>query len=185
MGHCNIIQIACVAPSYYLKWCGLTVSWMHRNRNKFHGNLNQKTHIFYQKISLKIMHPIPWPWIFQGQNLKQLWVWCAMKRKQINWILGWHCGLGLWPYPWSWPWIFEVKVWNILISGMGVPITMAWKGRESTIHDHDCDICLTMVEWVLMYWIVNRVTWKCWYAVATFSCSIFSIMFIFDRCHHR
>ena len=32
--------------------------------------------------------------------------------------------------------------------GMGGVIDMDWKGCESIIHDHDCDLWVTMVGWV-------------------------------------
>ena len=72
--------------------------------------------------------------------------WC--ETKQINWILGWLYGLALWPHPWPWPCSFKVNIWNSLIWGMGGLIDMEWKGCESIIHDHDCDLWVTMVGWV-------------------------------------
>ena len=44
-----------------------------------------------------------------------------------------------WPHPWPWHWSFKVRDWNSLISRMGPPIDMEWKGCESSIHDHDID----------------------------------------------
>ena len=35
-----------------------------------------------------------------------------------------------------------------IISGMGWPVDMERKGCESSIHDDDIDICVTMVGWV-------------------------------------
>ena len=49
--------------------------------------------------------------------------------------------LALWPHPWHWPWSFKVRVWNSFISGMGQPIDNERKGCESSIHDHDIDLC--------------------------------------------
>ena len=43
--------------------------------------------------------------------------------------------------PWPWPWSFKVRVWNSFISGMGQPIDNERKGCESSIHDHDIDLC--------------------------------------------
>ena len=100
------------------------------------------------------LHSWPWPWIFQGHILKLLYLmncwfhWCEMKRKRINRILGRLYYLALWPHPWPWPWNFKVRVSNSLISGMGWLIEMEWKGFESSIHDHDIDLCVTMVRWV-------------------------------------
>ena len=103
----------------------------------------------------------PWPWIFQGQIftliiylnpeylilwmcLKNCWSdWYEMKRKQFNWILCQLYGLAFWPHPWPWPWIFKVKLWNILILGMGGLIDMEWYGLESIIYD--LDLLVTMV----------------------------------------
>ena len=53
-----------------------------------------------------------------------------------------------WPHPWPWPCGFKVKVWNSLIQGMGGMIEMERKGCELIIHDHDCDLRVTMVGWV-------------------------------------
>ena len=61
------------------------------------------------------------------------------------WPTLWRC---LWPHPWPWPSSFKVKVWNSLISGTGWQFDMEWKGCESSIHDHDIDLCVTMVGWV-------------------------------------
>ena len=43
----------------------------------------------------------------------------------------------------KWPWSFRVEVWNSLIPGIGVR-----KRFESSIHDHDIDLCVTMVVWM-------------------------------------
>ena len=45
-------------------------------------------------------------------------------------------------------WSFKVSVWNTLISGMEWLIDMEWKGCESSMHGHDIDLYVTMVEWV-------------------------------------
>ena len=58
-----------------------------------------------------------------------------MKRKRVNGILDQLYDLALWPHPWSWPWSFKVRVWNSLISGMGLLIDMERKGCESSFHD--------------------------------------------------
>ena len=42
---------------------------------------------------------------------------------------------------WHWPWSLKVRVWNSFISGMGRPIDNDRKGCESSIHDHDIDLC--------------------------------------------
>ena len=44
-------------------------------------------------------------------------------------------------HPWPWPWSFKVRVWSSFISGMGRPIDSERKGCESSIHDHDIDLC--------------------------------------------
>ena len=67
--------------------------------------------------------------------------WCLMKRKWVNMILGQLYDLALWPHPWPWPWSFKVRVWNSFISGMGQPIDNDRKGWESSIHDHDINLC--------------------------------------------
>ena len=54
--------------------------------------------------------------------------------------------LELWAH--SWPWSLRVTVWNSLISGMGVLIYLVWKESKSSIHDHDIDLCVTMVAWM-------------------------------------
>ena len=64
-----------------------------------------------------------------------------LKRKWVNMILGQLYDLALWPHPWPWPWSFKVKVSNSFISGMGRPIDNERKGCESSIHDHDIDMC--------------------------------------------
>ena len=70
-----------------------------------------------------------------------------VKRKgnKFGWILGKLYDLALWPYAWPWPWVFKVRVWNSLILGMGRPFDMEWKGNELIIHDHDCDLWVTML----------------------------------------
>ena len=61
-----------------------------------------------------------------------------------------YTGWTMWPWPHPWPWhcSFMVKVWNSLIWGMRGLIDMERKGCESIIHDHDCDLWVTMVGWV-------------------------------------
>ena len=92
-------------------------------------------------------HSWPWPWMFQGQISKYLYLWncwsdwSEMKRKSVNMILGRLYELALWPHPWPWPWSFKVRVWNSFISGMGRPIDNERKGYESSIHDHNIDLC--------------------------------------------
>ena len=78
-----------------------------------------------------------------------IWLMCN-KKMQISYILVWLYDLALWPHPWTWPYILKVKVWNSLIWGMvvGVLIDTERKGGESIIHDHDCDLCVTIVGWV-------------------------------------
>ena len=87
---------------------------------------------------------------FQGQTLYwNGWSdWYETKRRCIGWILGELCDLDLWPHSWPWPCSFKVKVWNSLIWGMRRLIDMERKGCESIIHDHDCDLWVTMVGWV-------------------------------------
>ena len=71
----------------------------------------------------------------------ELLVWCDMKRKWVNMTLGRLYDLALWPHPWSWRWSFKVRVWNSFIAGMGRPIDNERKGCESSIYDHDIDLC--------------------------------------------
>ena len=109
--------------------------------------------LFFVKFSLKISDVF-----FQGQTLYWTYLrngwsdWCETKRRCIGWILGELCDLHHWPHPWPWPCSFKVKVWNRLIWGMGwgvgCVIDMDRKGCESIIHDHDCDLWVTMVGWV-------------------------------------
>ena len=80
--------------------------------------------------------------------------WCEMKRKLVDMILGRLYDLALWPHPWPCPCSFKVRVWNSFISGMGQPIDNDRKGCESSIHDHDIDLC----DRGGMYRIVTRVT---------------------------
>ena len=44
-------------------------------------------------------------------------------------------------HPWPWSWSFKVRVWNSFISGMGWLIDNERKGCQSSIHDHDIDLC--------------------------------------------
>ena len=93
---------------------------------------------------------------FQGQTLYWTYLrngwsdWCETKRRRTRWILGELCDLDLWPHSWPWPCSLKVKVWNSLIWGIWVEalIDMERKGCESIIHDHDCDLWVTMVGWV-------------------------------------
>ena len=80
--------------------------------------------------------------------------WCEMKRKLVNMILGRLYDLALWPHPWPCPCSFKVRVWNSFISGIGRPIDNDRQGCESSIHDHDIDLC----DHGGMYRIVTRVT---------------------------
>ena len=104
---------------------------------------------FFAKFSLKILDVS-----FQGQTLYWTYLrhgwsnWCETKRRCIGWILGEICDLDRWPHPWPWPCSFKVKVWNSLIWGMRGLIDMERKGCEWIIHDHDCDLWVTMVGWV-------------------------------------
>ena len=84
---------------------------------------------------------------FENRNscYQELLVWLMWIVMEVNQILGWLHNLALWPHPWPWPWSFKVKVWNGLISRMGRPIAMVQKGRESSFHDNDIDLCVTMV----------------------------------------
>ena len=80
--------------------------------------------------------PRTWTFDFSSSNFKitvseeLLSDWCETKR--------------------PWPCSFKVKDWNSLILGMGVGalIDTEEKGCESIIHDHDCDLWVTLVGWV-------------------------------------
>ena len=78
---------------------------------------------------------LPWEWLV-------LLTW--NKEEFIGWILGHLCDLDLWP----WPWIIKGQIWYRCVSGMGGPIDMEQKAFESIIHDHDWDLCLTMLGYV-------------------------------------
>ena len=112
------------------------------------GGILVKT-LFFAKLSLKISDVS-----FQGQTLYWTYLrngwsdWYETKRRCIGWILGELCDLDIWPHSWPWPCSFKVKVWNSLIWGMRRLIDMDRKGCESIIHDHDCDLWVTMVGWV-------------------------------------
>ena len=72
----------------------------------------------------------------------ELLLWLMWNEKEvINMILGRLYDLALWPHPWPWPWSYKVRVWNSFISGMGRPVDNERKGWESSIHDHDIDLC--------------------------------------------
>ena len=79
---------------------------------------------------------------FQNSCIWGIVIWLMWNKKKANQILGWLYGFALWPHPWPWPCSLKVKVWNNLISGMGVGalIDKERKGCESIIHDHDCDL---------------------------------------------
>ena len=51
----------------------------------------------------------------------------------------------LWPHTWPWHWIFMVKDWNSLTSEMGGPIGMERRKCNTIIHDHNADICVTIL----------------------------------------
>ena len=74
-----------------------------------------------------------------------------VKQKESRTIRCW-AGCMVLPFdhtdPWPWPWSFNVNILNSLISGMGGMIDMEGKGCESTFHDYDCDLWITMVGWV-------------------------------------
>ena len=94
----------------------------------------------------------PWPWpcivkvIFRNSCISGIVIWwCEMRANQVD------TGPTVWPCTFTtlpWPGHFKVKVWNSLISGMGGLIDTEQKGYESIIHDHDRDLCITMVGWV-------------------------------------
>ena len=81
-----------------------------------------------------------------------------MKRRRINRILGWLYDFALWSSPWPWPWSFKVRVWNSLISGMGLPIEMEQKDVSHPI----MTMILTLFVWPRwggrIYRIVTGVT---------------------------
>ena len=88
---------------------------------------------------------------FQNSCIWEIVIWLMWNKKKANQLeMGWVYGLALWPHPWPWPYSLKVKVWNSPIWGMGVGalIDMERKGYESIIHDHDCDLWVTMVGWV-------------------------------------
>ena len=88
---------------------------------------------------------------FQNNCTKELLSeWCETKKESRT-IRCW-AGCIVVPFdhtdPWPWPWSFNVNILNSLISGMGGMIDMEGKGCESTFHDYDCDLWITMVGWV-------------------------------------
>ena len=87
---------------------------------------------------------------FQNTCISGIVIWLMWIKRKANHLdtgLTVH-GLAFWPHPWTWPCGFKVKVWNNLIWGMGGLIDIERKGCESIIHDHDCDLWVTMVGWV-------------------------------------
>ena len=91
------------------------------------------------------LHSWPWPWMvkFRNSSISGIVGLIDVKWKGSELIWYWaDCmTLALWPHLWPWPWSFKVRVWNSFISGMGWPIDNEWKGCESSIHDHDIDLC--------------------------------------------
>ena len=86
--------------------------------------------IFFLRIfSLNFKSVFP-SWTFYLPYLRNGWSsWCETKRKWVNWML---CWLGyLLPWPLTLNFDLEFSRSNC-ISGMGGPIVMEWKGREST-----------------------------------------------------
>ena len=100
---------------------------------------------------------------FQGQTLYWTYLrngwsdWCKTKRRCIGWMLENYVtmtfdlthDLDLWFFKVKFQNSLKVKVWNSLIWGMGVEalIDMERKGCKLIIHDHDCDLWVTMVGW--------------------------------------
>ena len=80
-------------------------------------------------------------WNFDIALFPELLVWLMWNEKEVSWYDTGPYDLALWPHPWPWPWSFKVRVWNNFISGMGRPIDNELKGCESSIHDHDIDLC--------------------------------------------
>ena len=80
-------------------------------------------------------------WNFDIALFPELLVWLMWNEKEVSWYDTGLYDLALWPHPWPWPWSFKVRVWNNFISGMGRPIDNELKGCESSIHDHDIDLC--------------------------------------------
>ena len=103
----------------------------------------------YVTLTFDLIHDV---WFlkvkFQNSCIWGIVIWLMWNKRKANQILGWLYGLALWPHPW--PLRLKVKVWNSLIWGTGVEalIDMERKGCESIIHDHDCDLWVTMVGWV-------------------------------------
>ena len=116
---------------------------------------------------------------FQGQILKMLYLrngmvdWHGAKGMWINRVLHPLCVFQHSPHPWHWPWIFEVKFWKTHISGMGWPIDMELKGRESIecwthavtfnvhlTHDLYLGFSRSKFEKVVSQEWYGRLTWK-------------------------
>ena len=129
---------------------------------------------------------------FQGQTLYWTYLrngwsdWCETKRRCIGWILGELCDLDLWPHTWPWPCNFNVKVCNSLIWGMGGLIDMEWKRCELIIHDHDCDLCLTLVGWVdVPYSDLGDLRRRRAVDISSFSCDNCENTCALCYCHHQ
>ena len=115
----------------------------------------------------------------QGQILKMLYLrngkadWHGTKGMWVDRMLYPLCDFQLWPEPWPWPWIFNVKFLKSLISGMGWPIGMNWKGCESIkcwtpvmtfnvhlTHDLDIGFSRSNLEKVVSQEWDGRLTWN-------------------------
>ena len=145
-----------------------------------------ETHFFCQ-IFFEILDVF-----FQGKTLYWTYLrngwsdWCETKRRCIGWILGELCDLDLWPHTWPWPCNFNVKVWNSLIWRMGGLIDMEWKGCELIIHDHDCDLCLTLVGWVdVPYSDWSDLRRRRAVDISSFSCDDCENTCALCYCHHQ
>ena len=104
--------------------------------------------VYYVTSTFYLTHDLDWGCFkvkFRNSSISEI-AWLMWNEKEANYkILGQPCDFALWPHPWSWLSSFKVKVWNSLISGIGSPVDMEWKGYKSFVRDHDIDFCVTMV----------------------------------------
>ena len=90
---------------------------------------------------------------FEMAACRELLVWLMWNEKEANQLdigpVVWTCALVI---PMTLALIFKVKVWNSFISGLGGskgPKGDKW--CESIVHDHDCDLWVTMAGWLCDY----------------------------------
>ena len=120
---------------------------------KWKGGTSVRYWVNYVTLTFDLTHDVDlWFFKVKFQNSCNwgIVIWLMWNKKKANHLDTGLYSLALWPHPWPWPCSLNVRVWNSLIWGMGVGalIDTERKGCESIIHDHDCDLWVTMVGWV-------------------------------------